>query len=227
MVIQIMLVGVVSGVWGLLLFGFLSLTTKAEALSQAETEGQTETTIEVMTPTHTATLAPPTTTPQATATPTQLVTPPTVKATVVNQAAADTATVAPSPTPTVPPLPTNTPTSAPTEPPPPTEQPEPIEQGGVSFKNNVMPIIERRCIKCHGGVNDDGEERIEEGLKLTSYEDILAGSWNGPVIEPSDAEKSYLIEQVVKGKMPKKEPRLLPKEIQILTEWVLAGAPNN
>lgn len=50
---------------------------------------------------------------------------------------------------------------------------------------------------------------------------------NGPVIEPGDVENSYLIELIVEGKMPKKEPRLLPAQIRAITAWVEAGAPDN
>ncbi|MCB0155359.1 MAG: hypothetical protein KDF65_11240, partial [Anaerolineae bacterium] len=60
-----------------------------------------------------------------------------------------------------------------------------------------------------------------------TYEGILAGSYNGPVVEPGNVEDSYLIEQVVTGEMPKREPRLLPGEVRTLSEWVAAGAPNN
>jgi hypothetical protein len=81
----------------------------------------------------------------------------------------------------------------------------------VGFAADVFPIIERRCVKCHGGPKDDGTLRIEEGLKMTSYDDILAGSWNGSVIEPGSAEDSYLVEQIVTGEMPKKEPRLITR----------------
>src|SRR5215208_6829360 len=49
--------------------------------------------------------------------------------------------------PTNPPLPTDT--AAPTEAPATTEA---AAQGAtVSFANNIVPIIESRCINCHGG----------------------------------------------------------------------------
>ena len=100
--------------------------------------------------------------------------------------------------------------------------PEPtVNLAEVSFQAHVLPIFEGHCLKCHGA--DDPEE----GLILESYEDIMAGSWNGPVIEPEDVENSYLIEQVVTGRMPKEGPRLTPAEIDILTASVEAGAPNN
>jgi hypothetical protein len=134
------------------------------------------------------------------------------------------------------PAPTDTPTPAPTETPPPADTPTPAPEpdtsvpageAGVSYANDVFPIIERRCIKCHGGPKDDGTLRIEEGLDLRTYAGLLEGSWNGPVIEPGNAEDSYLVEQIVSGEMPKREPRLLPGEIRVFTEWINAGAPDN
>ncbi len=114
------------------------------------------------------------------------------------------------------PMPTET-LVAPTDtPPPPTE-----EVTGVSFSGDVSPILERRCVKCHGG------ERTEEGLILKTHTDVIAGSWNGPVIEPGDAEGSFLVEQIISGRMPKKGPRLLPSEIRIISDWIDAGAPDN
>jgi hypothetical protein len=55
----------------------------------------------------------------------------------------------------------------------------------------------------------------------------MAGSWNGPVIEPGNAADSLLVEQIVSGDMPKKEPRLLPAEIRAISDWIDAGALDN
>ena len=62
---------------------------------------------------------------------------------------------------------------------------------------------------------------------MRSYDEILAGSDNGPVIVPGDVTNSLLVEMVTTLKMPKKGPKLTPPQIQIITEWVAAGAPNN
>ena len=98
----------------------------------------------------------------------------------------------------------------------------PIEDPDVvSFSGDVLPIFQRRCVKCHGG------EKTEEGLVLKSYADLVAGSWNGPVFEPGSAPDSYLVEQIISGEMPKKEPRLLPAEIRVISAWIDAGAPDN
>jgi mono/diheme cytochrome c family protein len=103
-----------------------------------------------------------------------------------------------------------------------TPSPEPtVNLAEVSFKAHVLPIFEEHCVKCHGGASP------KEGLSLENYDNVMAGSFNGSVIEPGDVENSYLIEQVVTGRMPKQGPHLTPAEIDILTAWVKAGAPNN
>jgi mono/diheme cytochrome c family protein len=120
------------------------------------------------------------------------------------------------------PTPTDVPTDVPTE--RPTEGPAEAPAAGavtVSFANDVLPIIESRCVNCHGG------DRIEEGLVMLSYNDLLAGSENGPVIVPGDPANSLLVELVTSQKMPKRGPKLTPPQVQIITEWVAAGAPNN
>ncbi len=99
--------------------------------------------------------------------------------------------------------------------------------GEVSFAADVLPILERRCIKCHGGLRDDGTQRIEEGLNLLTVADILAGSTWGSVVEPGDVAGSYLYELVESGDMPDNEPRLLPRELRLIAAWIRQGASSN
>jgi len=108
---------------------------------------------------------------------------------------------------------------------PPPAEPE-VNLAEVSFQQHVLPIFEQHCLKCHGG-EDNGEVTMEEGLDLTTVESIMAGSWNGSVVEPGDLEGSYLIEQIVTGRMPKEGPDLSPAEIEIISAWVENGAPDN
>jgi len=112
-----------------------------------------------------------------------------------------------------------TPTEVPTE--APTEAPAEASNASVSFASDVFPIIQSRCVNCHGG------ERIEEGLLMRSYAELMAGSDNGPVIVPGDPANSLLVELITAQEMPKRGPKLTPPQIQIITEWVAAGAPNN
>ncbi len=62
---------------------------------------------------------------------------------------------------------------------------------------------------------------------MTTYEGLMAGSFNGTVIEPGNAADSFLVQQIENGKMPKRGPKLSPNEIQIAIDWVNAGAVKN
>lgn len=115
--------------------------------------------------------------------------------------------------------PTEVPAESPAE--APSEAPAEAPAATVSFANDVMPIIQSRCVNCHGG------DRIEESLLMTTYANIMAGSENGPIIVPGDPVNSLLVELITNQKMPKRGPKLTPPQVQIITEWVAAGAPNN
>jgi mono/diheme cytochrome c family protein len=93
--------------------------------------------------------------------------------------------------------------------------------GGVSFSKDVLPVLQSRCINCHGG------QRTNEGLDIKTYEALMAGSENGQVVIPGDAANSSFVTLAAEGKMPKRGPKLTPAEVQLLTDWVNAGAPNN
>jgi uncharacterized membrane protein len=117
-------------------------------------------------------------------------------------------------------------TEAPTDIPAPTAEStatsEPAVTGSnVSFAVDIRPILESRCINCHGG------DRIEEGLILTSHASILAGSENGAVVSPGDAANSLLAELVANKKMPKRGPKLTPPQVQLIVDWINQGALDN
>lgn len=149
---------------------------------------------------------------QAAAEPTPIQAPPTEPAPVSTETAESLVTDVPNESLTD--VPIEPPTEVPMEAPA-------AEVATVSFSNDIMPIIQSRCINCHGG------DRIEEGLLMRTYDEILAGSDNGPVIVPGDVTTSLLVELITTKEMPKKGPKLTPPQIQAITEWVAAGAPNN
>jgi hypothetical protein len=107
--------------------------------------------------------------------------------------------------------------TSPADPPPAPEE----DTAVVSFSQDVLPILQSRCLRCHGG------EKTEEQLNMTSYEGLMAGSEDGVVVVPGDADNSPFVQLVVQGKMPKRSPRLLPEQIQVFIDWVNAGALNN
>lgn len=95
------------------------------------------------------------------------------------------------------------------------------ESGEVSFSRDILPVLQSRCINCHGG------QRTSEGLDMTTYAALIAGSQNGSVVTPGDTANSSFVTLAAEGKMPKRGPKLTPAEIKLLTDWVNAGAPNN
>lgn len=126
------------------------------------------------------------------------------------------------------------PTEAPTQAPPAatdtsapgTEAPaatEPAVAAGatVSFASQILPIIQSRCINCHGG------DRIEEGLSMNTHAEIMAGSEHGAILVPGDAASSLIIEMVASGDMPKRGPKLTPPQVQLIADWINQGALDN
>ena len=125
----------------------------------------------------------------------------------------------PLPTDTSAPVVESTPSEAPTE--AATEAAVTDGSGGVSYANDVYPIFEASCIKCHG------VEATKEGLDMLTYENLMAGSHNGAVVVPGNANESVLIDLIIRGKMPNRGPDLSAEQIQIITDWVNQGALNN
>ena len=91
----------------------------------------------------------------------------------------------------------------------------------VSFSNDIAPIFNNRCTKCHSGSQASGQ------LDLSNYASIMAGGKTGAVINPGDASKSLLISLVQSGKMPKKGAKLTADQVKALEDWVSSGAQDN
>ena len=97
----------------------------------------------------------------------------------------------------------------------------------VSFRDDVFPIIQIRCLECHqpGGT---GFEAI--GLDLRDYEGLMKGTRFGAIIVPGRALTSNL-NAIVEGRteirMPHKRKKLSNCEILTLRKWVSQGARDN
>jgi mono/diheme cytochrome c family protein len=103
----------------------------------------------------------------------------------------------------------------------PAATPSPSAPAQVSFAADVLPIFETRCQRCHGA----GQAQV--GLHLTSYDNVLAGSSNGPVVVAGSTKDSYLVDQIESGRMPLGGAKLPESEIQTIIDWIDAGAPDN
>ena len=91
----------------------------------------------------------------------------------------------------------------------------------VSFSEQVMPIFERHCTECHS------EENAELGLKLDTYEAVMAGSDYGTVIEAGDADGSLLVDMISSGDMPEDGDPVSPDDLELIRTWIAEGAENN
>ena len=93
-----------------------------------------------------------------------------------------------------------------------------------SFAADIQPILERRCVRCHGPA------RSEAGLRLDSYAAITQGGQRDDLIVPGEPDYSYLvtvIEHRTIKRMPDGEMKLSATEIKNIRNWIARGAPNN
>ena len=97
----------------------------------------------------------------------------------------------------------------------------PAQTPGVSFERDVKPVLEARCVKCHGPKMQLGK------LDLRTREAALAGGAHGPAFVAGDAEQSPLYRHVAgleKPLMPM-DGKLSDAEAGILKDWINQGAP--
>ena len=96
----------------------------------------------------------------------------------------------------------------------------------VSFSDDVAPILDANCIKCHGGL-PDGESILEAGLDLRTYESVMKGSEFGSVVEASNVDDSLIFLMIEEGDMPEEADPLSPDDIETIKTWIAEGAKNN
>ncbi|MFN0053126.1 MAG: PSD1 and planctomycete cytochrome C domain-containing protein [Planctomycetales bacterium] len=90
----------------------------------------------------------------------------------------------------------------------------------INFEDDVVPILQVRCLKCHG------EEARKGGLDLRRKFTMIQGGDGGPALAPGRPEESLLIEMISNKEMPPKEEEPLDaRQIEVLKRWVTAGAP--
>ena len=93
---------------------------------------------------------------------------------------------------------------------------------GVSFQNDVLPILTQRCAVpgCHvaGG---------PRGIDLRTYESVLQGGQRGAIVVAGNAAGSEIVNQIATGNMPPGGPPLDDAQVQLITDWINDGAENN
>ena len=80
----------------------------------------------------------------------------------------------------------------------------------------AQAILEKNCAQCHGAQNP------AFGLNILKHESLLGSK----MVLPGKAKDSELLEAIVSGRMPKGGGKMAEADIQILTQWIDAGAPD-
>jgi hypothetical protein len=97
-------------------------------------------------------------------------------------------------------------------------QDEMLPEALLTFSDTLGPLFVQRCGSCHG-------ENAMVGLDLTTYETTMQGGDNGAAIIIGDPAQSLLI---VKQSGPQPHfGQFSPEELQLVTDWIAAGAPEN
>jgi mono/diheme cytochrome c family protein len=106
--------------------------------------------------------------------------------------------------------------------------PPPAQKQGVTYTDDIKPIFDRSCVKCHG------PEKPKAKLRLDSLQGALKGSAEGKVIVPGDSAASVLVHNVARlgdedHWMPPPDnkagiPPLTRDEIALIRAWIDQGA---
>jgi hypothetical protein len=90
------------------------------------------------------------------------------------------------------------------------------------FTVKVRPLLESRCISCHG------PDKVKGNLRMDSRAALLKGGDSGPALVPGKPSESLLLQAVLHTKkdleMPPKE-KLTASDIAVLERWIAEGAP--
>lgn len=96
-----------------------------------------------------------------------------------------------------------------------------VANDSPSFAESILPLLESKCLSCHG------REKQEGGLRLDSLAAATTGGDSGPAIVPGNITKSLFIKAIAFGdpdlQMPPRQ-KLADKDINLLTKWIESGA---
>ena len=95
--------------------------------------------------------------------------------------------------------------------------------GEISYNRDIRPIVNAKCISCHGGVKQSG------GFSLLFEEEAKAFTESGKLaIVPGDSKNSEMIRRLTHSdttlRMPLDREPLTEDEIRLIANWIDQGA---
>ncbi|MGO8797817.1 MAG: c-type cytochrome domain-containing protein [Roseiarcus sp.] len=99
----------------------------------------------------------------------------------------------------------------------------------VSFSDDVLPLLQFRCGKCH---LSGGEGATQSGFDVSSYESVMKGTKFGPMVVPGDPETSNLMRLLdwrvsPEIRMPHGKKQLSICDRDTIRTWIWDGAKDN
>lgn len=113
---------------------------------------------------------------------------------------------------------------------PSTHADQPLGQAAAEelFVRRVWPLLNERCLACHGAQDDD----LQGGLDLRSLTAIESGGDSGePAIDRDEPLASPLLAAITDGGKswslmpPKESERLSDDQVRSIRDWIVGGAP--
>jgi len=98
-----------------------------------------------------------------------------------------------------------------------------IAKGKIEFNRDVRPILNNKCLACHGGVKESGG--LSFILREKAVKKIKSGKF---AIIPGDADHSEIMARITSDdpefRMPMDKEPLSKAEIKIIEKWINQGA---
>ena len=96
----------------------------------------------------------------------------------------------------------------------------PQDQTQPLFETHIQPLLANKCIDCHQG------DEAKGGLRLDQLIHLYEGGTSGPILEPGNAQKSFLFHITASKEMPpaSHDTPLTMEELELLRIWIESGA---
>lgn len=98
-----------------------------------------------------------------------------------------------------------------------------LPAAGADFKKDIRPILKAKCYECHS----EEAKKEKAGYVFDNLERFSGDIGPKGQVVPGDPERSNLLDIVTRDKdpmPPSGKPRLTPKEIKLLRQWIEEGA---
>ena len=126
------------------------------------------------------------------------------------------------------------PPTAPTTPTPTQPDPEPDSDTLMPTLSSIQSLVfTPQCVMCHGDDVAEAGLNLEEGTSFASLVNVSSTQVALDLVEPNDAENSYLIHKldgrdgIVGDRMPYDAEFLSEADIEVIKQWINDGAQDN